>query len=132
MDEQPVVAEKIAPLFEGHREFQENQRGVSFEMMLVPHLKESKEITITDPYIRLFHQARNLMELIEAIAKAKDPADEVKIALITSPNDESADKHEKQVEFLEKIVLGAAVAGISFGYRFDPTLHDRSITTDTG
>ena len=65
------------------------------------------------------------MELIEAIAKAKDPADEVKITLITSPNDESADKHEKQVEFLEKIVLGAAVAGIAFGYRFDPTIHDR-------
>ena len=131
LDEQPAVAEK-APLFEGHREFQENQRGVSFETMLVPHLRESKQITITDPYIRLFHQARNLMELIEAIAKSKDPADEVEISLITSPNDESAEKHEKQKEFLEKIVLGAAVAGISFDYRFDPTLHDRSIATDTG
>ncbi len=129
---EPAVAVKEAPLFEGHREFQENQRGVSYEMMLVPHLRESKQITITDPYIRLFHQARNLMELIEAIAKAKAPADEVEISLITSPNDEDADKHEKQIEFLEKIVLGAAVAGISFGYRFDPTIHDRSITTDTG
>ena len=129
---EPSETVNEAPLFEGHREFQENQRGVSYEMMLVPYLRGSKQVTIADPYIRLFHQARNLMELIEAIAKAKDPADEVKISLVTAPNDESTEKHEKQIEFLEKIVLGAAVAGISFDYRFDPTLHDRSITTDTG
>ena len=61
-----------SPLFEGHREFQENQRGVSFDTLLVPYLRGAAQITITDPYIRQFHQARNLMELIEGIAAAKD------------------------------------------------------------
>lgn len=119
-------------LFEGRRDFQENQRGVSYENLLLPHLKDAKEILIADPYIRKFHQARNLMDLIGVIAKAKDPADEVKISLITTQNDESPDQFDKQVEFLNSIEFGAAVAGITFDYRFDPTLHDRSISTDTG
>jgi len=72
------------------------------------------------------------MDLIGVIAKAKDPADEVKISLITTQNDESPDQFEKQVEYLNNIEFGAAVAGITFDYRFDPTLHDRSISTDTG
>ena len=48
------------------------------------YLLGATEITITDPYIRRFHQARNLMELIEGIAARKDPADEVVVKLITS------------------------------------------------
>src|SRR5690606_19414104 len=58
---------KPEPLFEGHREYQENQRGVTFEALLLPYLRGATEITIVDPYIRHFHQARNLMELIEAL-----------------------------------------------------------------
>lgn len=127
-----TLAPETAILFEGHREFQENQRGVSYEKLLLPYLRDAKQITIADPYIRLFHQARNLMELIEAVAKAKDPADEVKVFLITAPNDESPEKRHKQGEFLDKIEVGAAAAGITFDYRFEPTIHDRSITTDTG
>src|SRR3954469_11462405 len=72
------------PLFEGHREFQENQRGVSYETLLLPYLRGATEITITDPYIRQFHQARNLMELIASLALVKDPADDVKVLLVTS------------------------------------------------
>ncbi|MEX2133203.1 MAG: MIT C-terminal domain-containing protein, partial [Acidimicrobiia bacterium] len=129
----PVTpAPDVVMLFEGHREFQENQRGVSYEKLLLPYLRDAKQIVITDPYIRMFHQARNLMELIEAVAKVKDPADEVKVSLITTPNDESPEKRQKQAEFLDKIELGAAAAGITFDYRFDPTIHDRSITSDTG
>ena len=88
------------PLYEGLRSFQENQRGVSYETFLLSHLRGCTQITITDPYIRLFHQARNLMELIAGLAKSKDPADEVFVSLITSPNDESPEKREKQAEFL--------------------------------
>jgi ATP-dependent Lon protease len=121
-----------ATLFEGHREFQENQRGVSYEELLLPYLQGGSQITITDPYIRLFHQARNLMELIGVLAKSKDAADEIKVSLVTSPNDESLEKREKQVEFLASIEQGAAAAGITFEYHFDPAIHDRSITTDTG
>ncbi|MFB8213180.1 BREX system Lon protease-like protein BrxL [Streptomyces anulatus] len=121
-----------APLFEGHREFQENQRGISFGTLLGPYLRGAGRITIVDPYIRQFHQARNLMELIEEIASAKDAADEVNIKLVTSEHDGGEDKVRKQLEFLLKVKEGAAVGGINVDVSFDDTIHDRSIVTDTG
>ena len=119
-------------LFEGHRDFQENQRGVSFGLLFGPHLRDATEITITDPYIRRFHQARNLMELIEEIATGKDPADEVIVKLITSEEVENEELTSKQLEFLTKVRTGAAAAGVHFEFTFDKAIHDRSITTDTG
>ncbi|MFF4937307.1 BREX system Lon protease-like protein BrxL [Micromonospora sp. NPDC000729] len=120
------------PLFEGHREFQENQRGISFDTLIIPYLRGAGQITIIDPYIRQFRQARNLMELIEAIARTKDAADEVNVKLITSESIEGGDKLRKQLEFLVKIKQGAAVGGLHFDVAFDDTIHDRSIVTDTG
>lgn len=125
-----AVAEKR--LFEGHLEFQENQRGVSFNTLVIPYLRGAAQITITDPYIRQFHQARNLMELIEGIAAAKNAADEVNVQLITTEHTEGEDKVRKQLEVLLKIKQGAAVAGINFDVTFDDTIHDRSIVTDNG
>jgi len=120
------------PLFEGHVEFQENQRGVSFDTLLVPYLRGAGDITITDPYIRQFHQARNLMELIEGIASAKDTADEVNVMLVTSESVEGEEKLRKQLEFLVKVKEGAAVGGVKLDVEFSDTIHDRSVVTDTG
>ena len=120
------------PLFEGHREYQENQRGVSYTTLLLPYLQGATEITITDPYIRQFHQARNLMELIGALAVAKDPADTLKILLITSETSEGSDKLQKQLGFLVQVKEAAKVAGITLDVRFDSTIHDRSIVADSG
>jgi ATP-dependent Lon protease len=126
------IAGKPEPLFEGHKEFQENQRGVSFDLLFGPYLLGATEITITDPYIRRFHQARNLMELIEGIATSKDPADEVVVKLITSEESESEELARKQIELLAKVRQGAAVGGVAFDVTFDGSIHDRWITTDTG
>ncbi|MET9153191.1 BREX system Lon protease-like protein BrxL [Streptomyces griseoflavus] len=129
LDEQAHV---VAPLFEGHREFQENQRGVSFDTLLAPYLRGAGQITITDPYIRQFHQARNLMELIEGIAVLKDAADEVNVKLITSESNGGEDKVRKQLELLLKVQQGAAAGGVTLDVSFSNTIHDRSIVTDTG
>jgi ATP-dependent Lon protease len=123
---------KPEALFEGHRDFQENQRGVSFDLLFGPYLRNATEITITDPYIRRFHQARNLMELIEEIATGKDPADEVLLRLITSEENESDELARRQIENLAKVRAGAQVAGIQLDVTFDRSIHDRSIVTDTG
>ncbi|MFJ5829967.1 BREX system Lon protease-like protein BrxL [Streptomyces sp. NPDC093089] len=125
-------AHVVAPLFEGHREFQENQRGVSFDTLLAPYLRGAGQITITDPYIRQFHQARNLMELIEGIAVLKDAADEVNVKLITSESNGGEDKVRKQLELLLKVKQGAAAGGVNLDVSFSNTIHDRSIVTDTG
>lgn len=128
-----VAATPAKPeLYAGHREFQENQRGVSYDSLLIPYLRGATEITITDPYIRQFHQARNLMELIEALAVVKDPADVVKVFLVTSENTDGPEKLQKQMEFLLRVKQAAAVAGIDLDVKFDATIHDRSIVANSG
>ena len=132
-DEPPIEAAlKTQPLFEGHREYQENQRGVSFEALLVPYLRGATEITITDPYIRQFHQARNLMELIEALAVVKDPADEVTVLLLTTESTDGAEKLQRQLEFLVRVKQAAAIAGITLDVKFNDSIHDRSIVANSG
>lgn len=128
------TAELEPELFQGHREYQEGQRGVSYDELLVPYLRGAAQITIVDPYVRMFHQARNLMELIEGIARGKDPADEIALKLITVENQDGPEKLRKQYEYLVQIKQSAAVFGIVFDVQFaEPqTIHDRSINTDTG
>jgi ATP-dependent Lon protease len=121
-------------LFEGHREYQEGQRGVSFDSLLVPYLRGATKNTIVDPYVRMFHQARNLMELVEGIARGKDPADEVTVKLVTVENQDGPEKAQRQLEYLLQIKKSAGVLGIVFDVDLvEPAgIHDRSITTDTG
>ncbi len=122
----------VPALYEGHREYQENLRGVAFETLLIPYLRGATEITITDPYIRQFHQARNLMELIEAMVVIKDPADEVRLMLVTGESTEGPEKLQKQMEFLLRVKQAAAVAGITLDVKFDDSIHDRSIVANSG
>ena len=129
---EPDAPPSDSPLYEGHREFQEGQSGVSFEWLLVPYLRGATDITITDPYIRQFHQARNLMELLEGIALIKDPADEVNVLLITAESTEGPEKVQKQLEFLRRVEVAVAVAGITFSAQFNPAIHDRAIVANTG
>jgi len=130
----PAEPEPEPDLFQGHREYQEGQRGVSFDSLLVPYLRGASQITIVDPYVRMFHQARNLMELVEGIARGKNPADEVTIKLITVENQDGPEKVQRQLEYLLQIKKSAGVLGIVFDVELvDPAAaHDRSITTDTG
>lgn len=115
----------------GHFSFNENQKGVTFDKLFGPYLVGAQKITITDPYIRAFHQVRNVMELIETIAKAKSPADEVEVHLVTCVD---GIRPEKQAENLGAIAASCEGVGISFTWEFDETntIHARHIVTDTG
>ncbi|NEM91471.1 BREX system Lon protease-like protein BrxL [Galbitalea soli] len=126
--EVPVVVEP-AP-FEGHREFQENQRGISYETLLLPYLREATEITIIDPYIRLPHQGRNLVDLLALLASAKDAADEISVTLVTKA--ETGQYEQAHLLMLKDIQDSAAAAGINFAVTWDETIHDRSIRADNG
>ena len=129
-----TIAEPEPELFQGHREYQDGQRGVSYDTLLIPYLTGASQITVVDPYVRMFHQARNLMELVEGIARGKDPADEVRLKLVTVENQEGPEKLQKQFEYLLQIKQSAAVLGIVLDVEFaEPqAIHDRSISTDTG
>lgn len=76
------------------------------------------------------HQGRNLVELLAAIAAAKDPADEVSFRLFTVLDDDP-EGQLKQLRMLRDIVQGAAQQGIKLDVAKDPGRHDRWIRTDT-
>lgn len=126
-----VPAAVEAELFRGQRDFLENQRGISYEALLMPYLRDAREIELHDPYIRLGHQGRNLVELLALIAAAKDPADEVIVNLFTVL-DEDPEHQTRQLRMLNDIVQGAAQQGIKVNVAKDPGGHDRWIRTNTG
>lgn len=126
----PSLATKEAPKA-GHFVFAENRKGVSFEKLFGPYLKGASKIVVTDPYIRLFYQARNMMELVETVLKVKEPEDQVSIELITCPHEGDIGK---QRDHLDAISAACEGAGVSFSWAFDGTgtAHARHIVTDTG
>lgn len=117
-------------LEEKHLVIAENQRGVCYEELFGPYLKGTSHITITDPYIRLFYQARNVMEFLETIVKAKSEEDEIIVDLITV---EDEFKGEQQRDWLNQIQSTMLTIGIKFEYSFDNSgaQHARHIVTDT-
>jgi len=118
-------------LKETHLAFQENQRGVSFDKLFGPYLMGASRITVTDPYLRMFHQQRNLMELIETISKQVDRENEVAVHVITTEDEFNG---ERQTDNFQKMVDSCLGIGIQFTWEYDTTgtKHDRDITTDHG
>lgn len=126
-----VASSAASQLKETHLVFQENQRGVSFDKLFGPYLKGASLIKITDPYLRMFHQQRNLMELLETVSRQADLEDEVSVHVITSEDEFNADR---QTDNFQKMADACTEIGIQFTWEYDKTgtKHDRDITTDHG
>ena len=118
-------------LQEQHLTFQENQQGVTYATLFGPYLKGARRITITDPYIRLFYQIRNLMELLETLARLKSDEEEVAVHLVTVRDDF---RSEQQIDYLAQMQTAGAAIGIHFTWTFDTTnsIHARHMVTDHG
>ena len=130
VDMAPKKQDSRPELKEQRLELAEGRRGFTFDRYIGPYMRGATRIDIVDPYIRQPYQARNLMELIETIAKYTDTTKEITVHL-TTKCDKDPDYATKQQEKLETIRTNSAVAGIKFEYSFNDTIHDRSITTDT-
>ena len=118
-------------LEEKHLTVMENQRGVSYDNLFTPYLRDTTHITITDPYIRLFYQARNLMEFLEMIVRQKKEDEEIVVDLITVKDEFKGDQ---QKEYFEQIQSSMFSVGVKFDWKFDETgtQHSRHVLTDTG
>ncbi len=115
----------------GHHDYAENRKGVSYARLLGPWLDGATEIAVTDPYIRKFHQIRNVMEFLEMLALRKAPEDHIRVSLITVRDDGEISRQREQ---LDSIVTAFSGTGIDFTWSYDETdtAHGRSIVTDTG
>ena len=115
---------------EGHLEFREDQRGVTYAKLFGPYIAGAQEITIKDPYIRKPHQVRNFAEFLETVFNYTDRSDEVHVHLITGYTD--SQYIDEQIDGLNTLQTVFGQLGIVFTYEFDESGHDRSIVTDTG
>lgn len=128
---QTVTQSEDSAAKEGHLVFRENQRGVSFQKLFEPYLTRAKTITVTDPYIRMFYQQKNLLELLELVVRMNWPMNEVSVHLVTIQDDF---KPEQQEANFEKMRDMTAEFGILFSWEYDAnqSIHARHIVTDTG
>jgi ATP-dependent Lon protease len=94
-------------------------------------LQGASQITIRDPYVRHFFQARNLMELLEMIHDLVPDGDEVQVHLVTQSDPETCVKQEENLNQIADAFTGSRVA---FTWELDhgPGFHARSLTTDSG
>lgn len=125
--QQPIKKAEI--LKEQHLTFAEGELGVTYEKLFAPYIKGAKHITITDPYIRNVFQTLNLMEFLELIEHNKAVADEVYVELITTTDENTIEMQENNFKQIES---SCYALGIKFSYKFDSTIHARSIVADTG
>lgn len=126
-----TTAEILDVPTEGHSVYVENRKGVSYDTLFGRYVKGASKIVVTDPYIRLFYQVRNMMEFIETVLRVKAPEDQVAVELVTCPDDGNIGR---QRENLEAIVAACEGTGISFSWKFDDTgtAHARHVVTDNG
>ena len=115
----------------GHLILPENTKGWSYRRLFAQHLISAKQIVIRDPYVRLFFQARNIMELLQMIHDLVPEGDEVAVQLVTQSDPDSA---IKQSEFLDQITASFTGSRVAFFWTLDQShnFHARSISTDTG
>ncbi|HOX77163.1 MAG TPA: BREX system Lon protease-like protein BrxL [Bacteroidales bacterium] len=116
-------------LKEGQKIIRDNQSGISFEILFGDYLVGAKQITITDPYIRLPYQLRNFMEFAKLVSTRKNELEEVAIHLITYNNEEYI---ENSKEAFKEMADSLESLGIIFTYEFVENTHDRSIVLDNG
>ena len=115
----------------GHVVIPENTRGWSYSRLFAKHLRGANKITISDPYVRMFHQAKNLMELLQVIHDLVEEGDEVAVHLITQSDPTTCVKQEENLNQIAATFTGSKVA-FSWEYDHSPNFHARNIVTDTG
>ncbi|MBC6442334.1 MAG: BREX system Lon protease-like protein BrxL [Rhodobacteraceae bacterium] len=128
---QPGNARARATPEEGHRVFKEDRRGISYDRLFGAYIAGASRIIVTDPYIRMFYQIRNMMEFVEMVIRQTAPEDQVSVHLVTGRDDGNG---ARQRELLDSIADACAGSGVVFTWAFDETgtTHGRDIVTDTG
>ena len=126
-----IAEESIPEALSGHLVLPENTKGWSYRRLFAKHLAGARQITISDPYIRLFFQARNLMEFLQMVHELVPEGDEIAVHMKTQSDPDSCVKQEENLNQIADSFTGSRIA---FTWELDhrPNFHARSITTDTG
>lgn len=123
--------ERLAAKADGKQwELVENQRGITYYKLFGPYLAGAKKIVVEDAYVRKPYQLRNLAEFLEMLLRCKNPDEDVAVHLVTGHNE--PEFVDAQLNGLNELASTFSQLGVNLTYEFRDTLHDRSITSDTG
>jgi len=115
----------------GHVVIPQNTKGWSYRRLFASHLKGAHTITVSDPYVRMFFQARNFMEFLQMVHELVPEGDEVAVHLKTQSDSETCVKQEENLNQIVESFTGSRIA-FTWEYDHSPNFHARNITTDTG
>lgn len=109
----------------------ENQKGISYHKLFAPYLEGTSKITIFDPYVRQFYQAKNVMEFIQMVLSIKAEGEDIGVKLVTKYDEYNQLESTERFELLKDSLDGS---GVNFDFEYDQSqsFHARSIETDTG
>lgn len=107
----------------------ENQGGVTYKGLFGDYLRDAKEITLVDPFIRQPYQIDNLVDFIQMVREVTVQQDTIKIHLSTQNEDD--EKVAEVIDSFTELADELLPLGIEFTYDFKAN-HDRLIQTDTG
>ena len=115
------------PVQPGHVVVPENTKGGA-TVACLRNISREQARSHQRPYVRLFFQARNVMELLQMIHDLVPEGDEVAVHLVTQSDRETA---SKQAENLNQMVSSFTGSRVAFSWKVDPSpnFHARSITT---
>lgn len=120
---------RINPLVSKTISIRENQGGVTYKDLFGDYLRDAKEITLIDPFIRHPYQIDNLVDFIGMIKEVSSQSETIKIHLSTQNEDD--EKVAETIDSFNDIADELMPLGIEFTYDFKAD-HDRLIRTDTG
>ena len=106
----------------------DNQTGISYKKLFADYLKGAKNITLQDPYIRMFYQLKNLLEFCIMLGNNKAPEDQINLELVTWNHEEYLEDSKAS---LEELAINVKSIGINLTFRFENN-HDRFIAADNG
>ena len=106
----------------------DNQTGISYKKLFSNYLRGASNITIQDPYIRMYYQFKNLLEFCIMLGNNKDPEDQINLEVVTWNNEEYLEDSKLS---LEELAQNVESIGINLTFRFEQH-HDRFIAADNG
>lgn len=126
--EKPTEQKPILNLEPHQTILRDNQTGISYRKLFADYLKGAKNITLQDPYIRMYYQFNNLMEFCLMLGNNKSPEEVINLEVVTWNDEEYVDDTIKNLDEVQESVQDL---GINFTYRIEQH-HDRYIAADNG
>jgi len=127
---QTTETKKEVSLKPGQVIIRDNQEGISYESLFSAYLKGAKKIKLVDPYIRMPHQMKHLLEFCIMLANNKNTDEEIELNVTTW--NESDEMLKLSSENLNEIAESVFDMGIKMSFEFNPNQHDRFILADNG